>query len=810
MNIISHCFEEAKKHIDSISTDKVQQTAWAAAFKVCAKRASFSAPDGSIGHVRPISRHPILVPARSDVLVWGRTKPGVNDQDYQCLVEPVEVGDLFVARTLCTVKNGRVLLRVRNVNDSPTYIYRHQKLAKTFTIDSADIIPENDVTMTRVSVNAVRVSTGPVKPQPEQCVLPDLTNIDLPAEQKQRLHDLLYRHRAVFAQHDEDYGLTSTMQHEIPTGLAPPVRERYRQIPPKMYQEVKGLIQDALSRFPPGPAGDAMDEGDGVEIPSFRHVGAYVARAMCGTSKEVGQPSHPQPLPGISLYPERTETQWAVLQNDDVTLRKVVQYIQRQCKPNKQERRRELKSVLTILKHWDRLFLIDGVLHRKRWDPKEVDPVLQLLVPEGEQYNIFKLYHDRAGHWGPEKTMSLIQRRFYWPRLSESIVNWCAQCQNCVLRKTATTAAPLVTIKTSAPMELVSADFLSIGHPEDPFHNVLVMVDHFTKFAWATATKDQTALTTAKVIWSQVIQPFGVPKRIMSDQGPNFESQLVRELCELYGIQKDHTTPYHPAGNGSCERLNRTLLGLLGTLGEERRNWRDHLPEMMQVYNNTTHSSTGYSPHYLMFGRHGFLPQDRILGLTDTVACSSVDGWVKCHQRRLQYAFTKASQHRDSEMTRQKRHYDRKAQDSPLAPGDRVLLQDTRAKCRSKLADKWEPQPYIVVKQPNLELPVYVIRQESSNKEKVVHRNLLQLCPFLPTQAPALNTRLSNSPQNVPAEAPIQAWMGFCTDPVSTPALQNIPDPGGAAVASARDGDPEPRRSTRSTKGLPPRRLRDL
>lgn len=272
----------------------------------------------------------------------------------------------------------------------------------------------------------------------------------------------------------------------------------------------------------------------------------------------------------------------------------------------------------------------------------------------------------------------------------------------------------------------------------------------------------------------------------------------------MYGIQKDHTTPYHPAGNGACERLNRTLLGLLGTLGEERRNWREHLPELIQVYNNTTHSSTGYSPHYLMFGRHSFLPQDRLLGLTETVACSSTDNWVKCHQQRLQYAFDKARQHRDSEMARQKRHFDHKTQDSPLAPGDRVLLQDMRARSRGKLADRWEQQPYVVVKQPNVELPVYVIRPESSHKEKVVHRNALKLCPLPPllsAQVPIQNERLPVQ-QNAPIDSPIQAWMGFCPEPVTpNSTAQDLPD---------RGGDLEPRRSARSTRGQPPRRFREI
>ncbi|XP_078028159.1 uncharacterized protein LOC144464543 [Epinephelus lanceolatus] len=129
------------------------------------------------------------------------------------------------------------------------YLYRHQKLAKTCEVDPADIMQENDVSMTRVSAHTVRVGIGETKPLcAEINPLPDLTGFDLSVEEKERLQTLLHKHRAVFANHDEDYGQTSTVQHVIPTGEAPPVRERYRQIPPKMYQEVKALIQDASNR----------------------------------------------------------------------------------------------------------------------------------------------------------------------------------------------------------------------------------------------------------------------------------------------------------------------------------------------------------------------------------------------------------------------------------------------------------------------------------------------------------------------------------------------------------------------------------
>lgn len=94
-----------------------------------------------------------------------------------------------------------------------------------------------------------------------------------------------------------------------------------------------------------------------------------------------------------------------------------------------------------------------------------------------------------------------------------------------------------------APLHILATDFLTLSRPTDRYQNILVVTDLFTKYAWAIPTSDQTALSTARALWSNVFQPFGCPETLHSDQGPNFEAKVIQELCQLYGCRKTRTTP---------------------------------------------------------------------------------------------------------------------------------------------------------------------------------------------------------------------------------------------------------------------------
>ena len=156
--------------------------------------------------------------------------------------------------------------------------------------------------------------------------------------------------------------------------------------------------------------------------------------------------------------------------------------------------------------------------------------------------------------------MHILRDRFYWPRVSADLDAWVNACDRCLKRKSPTNnRAPLVSITTQQPLELVAMDLLTLEMSKGGFQNILVITDHFTKYAVAVPTKNQTAKTTADALFYNFIVHYGLPLRLHSDQGANYESKIIHELCQMSGISKSRTTPYHQSGNGLTERMQPML-----------------------------------------------------------------------------------------------------------------------------------------------------------------------------------------------------------------------------------------------------------
>ena len=336
--------------------------------------------------------------------------------------------------------------------------------------------------------------------------------------------------------------------------------------------------------------------------------------------------------------------------------------------------------------------------------------------------------HDEVGHQGRVRTLSLLRERFFWPSMQVEATQHIAKCSRCLKRKSTPQVAPLQPILVSQPLELVHLDYLTLEPSKGNIENVLVITDHFTRYALAYASKTQTAQATARILWDNFICHYGFPEQFISDQGRNFESDLIQELCKIAGVKKLHTTPYHPQSNGQCERINSTLCNMLGTLSdEETSDWKSHLGCMTHAYNCTKHASTTYSPYYLMFGRHPRLPIDVAFGLHKP-SCSdhcSKSRYIQKLRRRLNYAHKKASKYSSEQAQKYKTSYDKSVKGPQLQVNDLVLVKIVAHKARHKIQDRWESEENIVIEQPIPGTPVYRVRPVTGTKVRTLHRNLL-------------------------------------------------------------------------------------
>ena len=177
--------------------------------------------------------------------------------------------------------------------------------------------------------------------------------------------------------------------------------------------------------------------------------------------------------------------------------------------------------------------------------------------------------------------------------------------------------------------------------------------------------------------------------------------------------------------NGQCERFNSTLCNMLGTLPEkEKADWKSHLGSMTHAYNCTKHPSTTCSPYYLMFGRQPRLPIDYEMGLPIDVlgdTCSKTR-YVQKLKQRLNFAYKRAKEISQKQAQKYKLSYDKTVKGSQLQIDDLVLVKRVAWKGRHKIQNKWEPDEYVVVAQPNKNIPVYKVKPIGEGK---VHRNLL-------------------------------------------------------------------------------------
>ena len=414
-------------------------------------------------------------------------------------------------------------------------------------------------------------------------------------------------------------------------------------------------------------------------------------------------------------------------QLSDRNIKPIYNAVQLKIQPSRTELKKLPKGSKVLYRYWNKLSInSDNILVKKTANNS------QIVLPSQYHGLVYTELHQNMGHLGFDRTINLAKQRFYWPGMASDIKNFIQKQCSCVKSKKPNREqrAPLVNITSYQPFEMVSIDYLHLDKCKGGYEYALVVVDHFTRFAQVFPTKNKSGRSAADKIFNDYVLHFGFPKTIHHDQGGEFENKLMKRLQELSGIRSSRTTPYHPMGNGQCERFNRTLINMLKTLSEnQKRNWAGYLKHLTFAYNNTIHKATGYTPHYLMFGRSGRLPIDFMFGIDDEVSYGKtytefVEGWKGAMKEAYEIASKNAN--KNSELG--KKSYNKKIFGSPLTVGDRVLVRNLSERGGTgKLRNYWEDTVHVVTKAKE-DIPIFEVKPENGGKKRILHKNLLLKC----------------------------------------------------------------------------------
>jgi len=281
---------------------------------------------------------------------------------------------------------------------------------------------------------------------------------------------------------------------------------------------------------------------------------------------------------------------------------------------------------------------------------------------------------------------------------------------------------------------MVAVDILQVPLSCNNNRYILVVQDYFTKWVEAVPLPNQTAATVTRGL-VKIFSKYSMPAILHSDQGRNFESLLLQQTLDAFGVVKSRTTAYHPQGDGMVERFNRSLLQMLRSYVHTQADWEEFLPLVLFAYRTSVHTSTGITPFELMFGRSA---QNSSLSLPTAFDPLSYSNHLRFTLSQLydlvETHLVKAAQHQQTSYN-QLQHI----QDRCFQVGETVWLDSPTA---GKLDPKWEGGWKVeAIKGPTS----YEIA--NGKKKKIVHINRLRkriqpLCVDV------------DSPQN----APLPVW----------------------------------------------------
>jgi hypothetical protein len=326
-----------------------------------------------------------------------------------------------------------------------------------------------------------------------------------------------------------------------------------------------------------------------------------------------------------------------------------------------------------------------------------------------------------GGHKGITKTYNRIRQNFYWDNIKADIRNYISQCLQCQTKK-------LIRVKTKQPMLITDTPFSSfekismdivgpLSATSKGNSYILTIQDHLTKFSLAIPLKSITAIQVADALLKYFICIFGAPKIILTDQGTNFMSNMMKRFTKQFKIKQYRTTAFYPQANGALERSHLVLIEYLKQYVNKFTEWDELLEYATFSYNTSTHESTRYAPYELVFGKLARQPSSEIVD--DANKGKTYDDYLCQLMTNIHTLQELARECLIASKLKSKYYYDRKINPQTFQINDQVFLLIEPKK--GKLGDQYSGPHIITDIFPNGNIQIL-----HKGKSKIVHPNKIR------------------------------------------------------------------------------------
>lgn len=386
-------------------------------------------------------------------------------------------------------------------------------------------------------------------------------------------------------------------------------------------------------------------------------------------------------------------------------------------------------------------FMNQGVLYRYNQSADEDSEDALLVVPQHEVQRILTEYHDAptAGHYGVQRTLARISARYTWTGMRKQISSYVDKCKECQKYK-AQNLKPAGLIQSTAShqrFETLAMDlFGPLPTSTDGYRHILVVEDLATRWIELFKLKEATAEACAEIMLNEIFMRFGVPRRIVSDNGTQFVSAVTQKLTFCLDIEHILLPVYHPQAN-PVERRNRNLKHQLAIqVGTNHANWSTQLAAIRFAMNTARNESTGYTPAYLTFGRNLRSREDLRNDFRQIIISENFIPEITPRLLQLTETFQRVRENVEKMQNRNQSQSDANRRPDPgYQPGDRVLikthLQSNKDRnFTAKLAPKRDG-PYIILQKVGAATYEIASTQDSSKPIGTYHTS--DITPFKET-----------------------------------------------------------------------------